>query len=113
MQTILSGEHDVQLEAPPAFPVGTLVNTTVPLAGFKAGIPGVIYHSEQIDGEPHISVLLANGTDIGVFNVIQTEQMLENIGFLPLSFRFTTTKALMESYAKGVFNQHFEQACIL
>lgn len=113
MQLNPSGEHDLLLEARVTFPIGTLVNTIQPIAGLRAGIPGLVYHTEVIEGEPHISILLANGTDIGVFNLIQTEQMLEKLGELPLLFQFTTTKALMEAYTKGVFNHHFNQACIL
>lgn len=95
------------------YQVGTLVNTLIPIAGVKAGIPGVVYHQDSEPDGLLVSILLANGYDIGVFNEIEAAQTVEAVGYLPLDFTFTTPTQLQADYRNGRFDAHFDQAAIL
>jgi len=95
------------------YQVGTLVNTLIPVAGVKAGIPGVVYDQMSEPDGLLVSILLANGYDLGVFNEVEAAQTVESVGHLPLAYHFTSPAQLQTDYQNGLFDDHFDQAAIL
>ncbi|PRY27800.1 hypothetical protein CLV58_13118 [Spirosoma oryzae] len=92
-----------------ALTTGSLVSLIEPLAGNAAGSRGVVYHYEVDNGISYVSVLLANGHDIGAFAPGEAETSLSCTGIRPLDYVYVSPAQLQQDYAAGVFAPYFEE----
>lgn len=97
-----------QKNTPHVYAVGDIVRTTEPFGPNQAGSIGIVYEvyaNQAQNGGAVVSVLLANGHDIGSFDEDEQEENLVWLGHVPLTYEYSSPGQLMTDYRNGYFNQ--------
>ena len=84
---------------------GDVVLITEPFGQNPPGTPGIIYHTEVDRDVVYVSVILANGHDIGAFSAVEASVSLEVIGQNSLQYTYTTPGQLQADFKAGYFNE--------
>lgn len=78
---------------------------------------GIIYETYTfVDGpaaRPGVSLLLADGRDLGGFNAQEADQFLYPLGDTGLDYTFTNVGQLAADYHRGVFGQALHEAQVM
>lgn len=94
------------------YTVGDIVRITEPFGPNPAGNAGIVYET-YLDDEPEapavVSVLLANGHDIGSFTDDEQAESLTWLGHTELAYTYISPGQLMADYRAGVFDQVFAE----
>lgn len=78
---------------------------------------GLIYETytfvDEPGARPGVSLLLADGRNIGGFNAREADQFLQALGDTGLDYAFTDVGQLAADYRKGVFGQAMHEARVM
>ena len=84
---------------------GDVVLITEQFGQNPPGTCGIIYHTEVDKDVIYISVILANGHDIGAFTAVEAAVSLEVVGHYPLDYAYTTPVQLQADFKAGYFDE--------
>lgn len=99
-----------------ALRVGDVVQLNESFGENPLGSIGVVYETytdEATVASNLVSVILANGHDIGTFTVSEQFESFTLIGYAELTYQYRTPGQLMADYRRGDFNEVFAQALAL
>lgn len=98
------------------YQIGDVVQTLEPFGPNAAGSIGIVYEINSIiNGQdlPIISVILANGHDIGCFTGDEQTESLMRLGRVDLDYSYSSPGQLMADYRRGYFRWVLEEAQLL
>lgn len=99
-----------------AYQVGDVVRTTDSFGPNRAGSVGIVYETypdRKAGATEIISVLLANGHDIGSFNGEEQIESLAWLGHVAMTYTYSDPAQLMKDFRNGFFNQAFAETRII